>query len=197
MKVGLHNMKIGFENRFDVQKANGHNGFSSVLSAVRNAHHDGKAFANLNSQLNNIRESLIILSVDADASHQFISECDDFFASSANYDTDAKRIAITEWLNDEQTNLEFLGGRVIEERLNLSRARTEFNTIDIDFSEKLQNKLTDLFMNSRNIIATQQTELINSQDKLTIDGFRLQYPNDPESVKVAFIEYKTREMLGN
>ncbi|MDW2645757.1 hypothetical protein RYZ59_19545 [Citrobacter sp. HN-141] len=194
MKVGLHNMKIGFENRFDVQKAKGHNGFSSVLSAVRNAHHDGKAFANLNSQFNNIRESLITLLVDADASHQFISECDDFFASSANYDTDAKRIAITGWLNDEQTNLEVLGDRVIEERLNLSRARTEFNTIDIDFSKKLQKKLTDSLMNSRNIIATQQTELINSQDKLMIDGFRLQYPNDPESVKEAFIEYK---MLGN
>lgn len=53
--TSLHDMKIGFESRFETQKAKGHNVFSSALSAVFNAHHDGKAYANIKSDLGEVK----------------------------------------------------------------------------------------------------------------------------------------------
>lgn len=53
--TSLHDMKIGFESRFETQKAKGHNVFSSALSAVFNAHHDGKAYANIKFDLGEVK----------------------------------------------------------------------------------------------------------------------------------------------
>ena len=58
MKVGLHDMKIGLYSGFKTQRSEGHNVFSSGLRAVRNAHHNGKEFVSINSDLGEIKNLL-------------------------------------------------------------------------------------------------------------------------------------------
>lgn len=58
MKVGLHDMKIGLYSGFKTQRSEGHNVFSSGLRAVRNAHHNGKEFVSINSDLGDIKDLL-------------------------------------------------------------------------------------------------------------------------------------------
>ncbi|MDA8518179.1 hypothetical protein [Citrobacter sp. Igbk 16] len=58
MKVGFHDMKIGLYSGFKTQRSEGHNVFSSGLRAVRNAHHNGKEFAKINSDLRGIKDLL-------------------------------------------------------------------------------------------------------------------------------------------
>ncbi len=58
MKVGLHDMKIGLCSGFKTQRSGGHNVFSSGLSAVRNAHHNGKEFIKIKSNLGEIKDLL-------------------------------------------------------------------------------------------------------------------------------------------